>query len=71
VSGLTMGEGKALSRGKVEPYIAEQEREIEVLRATRDRIQDAADDVHRELLGKESQLANFRALVEQRGLVDP
>lgn len=60
-----------LSRAKVEPYIAEQEQQIEVLTAVRDQLQELADDKHRELCTKQAQLRNFRDLVAARGLVDP
>lgn len=60
-----------LSREKVAAYIAEQEQGIEVLKATVERLETLADDERREQYRKESQLTAFRALVEQRGLVDP
>lgn len=59
-----------LSRAKVEAYIAEQEQRIEAQRTVRDKLQELADDEHRHLLQIEGQLAAFRELVAQRGLVD-
>lgn len=60
-----------LSKAKTDAHIADVEREIEVLREVRDQLQQIADDKHRELLCKEGQLANFRRLCEERGVVEP
>jgi hypothetical protein len=60
-----------LSKAKVEAHIADVEREIEVLTEVRDQLQELADERHRRLLTVQGQLANFRELVEQRGVVEP